>query len=396
MAGCGRSTRSTKRMRWRRRRASDARPGGGGGARRAGWHSDRAEGRDRGRGPAADRVQPDARELRLALRRHRHDPAEERGGRAAGAGSISTSSRWVPRPRIRPSGADPQSLGSRARARRLLRRQCRGGRGRRGGRHAGIGHRRIDPPTRGVVRRGGPEADVRAGLALRPDRVRVVARPDRARSRRCVEDAPSCSSAIAGHDPRDSTSFKARDPGLPRRTPRAAGGPWRLGIPRNISARAWIRKSARRVEPAIDHYRGLGCEIREVSLPHTQYCLDTYYIIATAEAPRTSPVTMAFGTAIARRRRRTRSTCISVPRRGLRPRGEAPDHPRHLRPLQRVLRRLLPARAEGPHPDPAGFSQRLPRGRRAHHADFADAGVQDRGEEPIRSRCTCWTSTRSG
>jgi aspartyl-tRNA(Asn)/glutamyl-tRNA(Gln) amidotransferase subunit A len=38
------------------------------------------------------------------------------------------------------------------------------------------------------------------------------------------------------------------------------------------------------VEQAIAHYRTLGCEIREVSLPHTAYCLDTYYIIATAEA----------------------------------------------------------------------------------------------------------------
>jgi aspartyl-tRNA(Asn)/glutamyl-tRNA(Gln) amidotransferase subunit A len=38
------------------------------------------------------------------------------------------------------------------------------------------------------------------------------------------------------------------------------------------------------VEKAIAFYRSQGCEIREVSLPHTQYCLDTYYIIATAEA----------------------------------------------------------------------------------------------------------------
>jgi aspartyl-tRNA(Asn)/glutamyl-tRNA(Gln) amidotransferase subunit A len=31
-------------------------------------------------------------------------------------------------------------------------------------------------------------------------------------------------------------------------------------------------------------YKAQGCDIREVSLPNTQYCLDTYYIIATAEA----------------------------------------------------------------------------------------------------------------
>src|SRR4029078_3930170 len=38
------------------------------------------------------------------------------------------------------------------------------------------------------------------------------------------------------------------------------------------------------VERAISFYKSQGCEIREVSLPNTQYCLDTYYIIATAEA----------------------------------------------------------------------------------------------------------------
>jgi aspartyl-tRNA(Asn)/glutamyl-tRNA(Gln) amidotransferase subunit A len=38
------------------------------------------------------------------------------------------------------------------------------------------------------------------------------------------------------------------------------------------------------VEATIAFYRQQGCEIKEVSLPHTQYCLDAYYVIATAEA----------------------------------------------------------------------------------------------------------------
>jgi len=37
------------------------------------------------------------------------------------------------------------------------------------------------------------------------------------------------------------------------------------------------------VQAAIDEYRRLGCEIREVSLPHTKYAVGAYYIIATAE-----------------------------------------------------------------------------------------------------------------
>ena len=39
-----------------------------------------------------------------------------------------------------------------------------------------------------------------------------------------------------------------------------------------------------RVQAAIDFYRQQGCEIKEVSLPHTEYVIPTYYVIAPAEA----------------------------------------------------------------------------------------------------------------
>ena len=38
------------------------------------------------------------------------------------------------------------------------------------------------------------------------------------------------------------------------------------------------------VEQAVAFYRDRGCEIHEISLPHTEYAIATYYIIATAEA----------------------------------------------------------------------------------------------------------------
>ena len=100
---------------------------------------------------------------------------------------------------------------------------------------------------------------------------------------RSVEDAAIVLSTIAGHDERDSTSFKTQVPdyraelGLRR-------GPWKLGIPREYFGEGLDPEIGAAVEKAIDFYRAQGCEIREVSLPHTQYCLDTYYIIATAEA----------------------------------------------------------------------------------------------------------------
>ena len=77
-------------------------------------------------------------------------------------------------------GADAQPARRFARARRVEWRIGGGGRGRLRAARARFRHRRIDPSARGVVRRRRDEADVRRGVALRPGRVRVVPRPDRA------------------------------------------------------------------------------------------------------------------------------------------------------------------------------------------------------------------------
>ncbi len=100
---------------------------------------------------------------------------------------------------------------------------------------------------------------------------------------RTVEDAAIVLGAIAGHDERDSTSFRAEIPDY-RAELSARRGPWKLGIPKEYFGAGLDPEIAAAVERAVDFYRSRGCEIREVSLPHTQYCLDTYYIIATAEA----------------------------------------------------------------------------------------------------------------
>ncbi len=100
---------------------------------------------------------------------------------------------------------------------------------------------------------------------------------------RTVEDAAIMLGAIAGHDPLDSTSFKADVPDY-RAEAKRHQGPWRLGIPKEYFGAGLDPEVNAAVERAIAFYRAQGCEIKEVSLPHTQYCLDTYYIIATAEA----------------------------------------------------------------------------------------------------------------
>jgi aspartyl-tRNA(Asn)/glutamyl-tRNA(Gln) amidotransferase subunit A len=82
---------------------------------------------------------------------------------------------------------------------------------------------------------------------------------------------------------RDSTSFKTEIPDYRAALKTEAAAPGNSAFRRNISARGSIPRSLApwsRRSPTTS----LGCEIKEVSLPHTQYCLDTYYIIATAEA----------------------------------------------------------------------------------------------------------------
>ena len=100
---------------------------------------------------------------------------------------------------------------------------------------------------------------------------------------RTVEDAAIVLGAIAGHDERDSTSFQTAIPDY-RAELAARRGPWKLGIPKEYFAEGLDPEIGAAVERTIAFYQAQGCEIREVSLPHTQYCLDTYYIIATAEA----------------------------------------------------------------------------------------------------------------
>jgi aspartyl-tRNA(Asn)/glutamyl-tRNA(Gln) amidotransferase subunit A len=100
---------------------------------------------------------------------------------------------------------------------------------------------------------------------------------------RTVEDAAMVLGAIAGHDERDSTSYRTTVPDY-RAELKSRRGPWKLGIPKEYFGEGLDPEIAAAVEKAIAFYRAQGCEIREVSLPHTQYCLDTYYIVATAEA----------------------------------------------------------------------------------------------------------------
>jgi len=99
---------------------------------------------------------------------------------------------------------------------------------------------------------------------------------------RTVEDAAVLLGAIAGHDPRDSTSFKTEIPDY-RAELKRRKGPWRIGIPKEYFGAGLDPEVAAAVEQAVAFYRKQGCEIKEVSLPHTEHGVGVYYIIATAE-----------------------------------------------------------------------------------------------------------------
>ncbi len=99
---------------------------------------------------------------------------------------------------------------------------------------------------------------------------------------RTVEDVALVLQALAGHDPLDSTSCQTALPDY--RAALDGPAPRRIGIPKEYFGAGLDPEIAAAVEAAVKFYRDRGCEVREVSLPHTRYCLDAYYVIATAEA----------------------------------------------------------------------------------------------------------------
>jgi len=89
--------------------------------------------------------------------------------------------------------------------------------------------------------------------------------------------------AIAGHDPRDSTSVNRPVPSWTASINEPLRG-LKIGVAQEHFAEGLDDDVARAVRSAIDVYRSLGAEIRDVSLPHAKYCIATYYLIACSEA----------------------------------------------------------------------------------------------------------------
>ena len=98
-----------------------------------------------------------------------------------------------------------------------------------------------------------------------------------------VEDAALLLQVMAGKDPRDSTTLDHPVPDYPAALTGDLKGV-RLGLPKEYFIGGIDPQVDAAVRAAVDQYTKLGAEIVEVSLPHTEYAVAVYYIVATAEA----------------------------------------------------------------------------------------------------------------
>ncbi|MGB9712817.1 MAG: Asp-tRNA(Asn)/Glu-tRNA(Gln) amidotransferase subunit GatA [Dissulfurimicrobium sp.] len=98
-----------------------------------------------------------------------------------------------------------------------------------------------------------------------------------------VTDAAILLGAIAGNDPMDSTSSSRDVPDYTAGLGKGISG-YTIGLPREYLVGGLDPDVEAVVRKAIGALEAMGCKMVEVSLPHTEYAIATYYIIATAEA----------------------------------------------------------------------------------------------------------------
>ena len=98
-----------------------------------------------------------------------------------------------------------------------------------------------------------------------------------------VRDAALIMNAIAGYDPQDSTALNEAVPDYTANLGSDLRG-IRMGLPREYMIEGADPEVKAAIDAAVKQMNSLGAEIVDVSLPHTDYAVAVYYILATAEA----------------------------------------------------------------------------------------------------------------
>ena len=180
-------------------------------------------------------------------------------------------------------GPTRNPVGARSHARRIERRIGRGRGPRHGAGGARLRYRRLDPPAGGVLRRGRAQAHLRPGLALRPARLRVVTRSDRALHHDGRRRRPGAGGdrrwRPARRDLRHPSGARLGGRARPAASPACASGS------RAASYRTGVDAAVLQAfEAALAAWRDAGATIVDVELPNAPLAIPVYYLIATAEA----------------------------------------------------------------------------------------------------------------
>ncbi len=98
-----------------------------------------------------------------------------------------------------------------------------------------------------------------------------------------VRDAAILLGAIAGYDPKDSTSANVPVPDYESFLGKDIRG-MKIGKPKEYFTSGWDKEVEKRINESIDRLKSLGAQVIDLSLPHTPYAVNVYYIVAPSEA----------------------------------------------------------------------------------------------------------------
>lgn len=98
-----------------------------------------------------------------------------------------------------------------------------------------------------------------------------------------VKDSAILLQTMSGHDPKDSTSLPNEVPNFVAACGQSVKG-LKIGVPKEYRVDGMPEEIEKAWQQGIEWLKAAGCEIVDITLPHTKYALPAYYIVAPAEA----------------------------------------------------------------------------------------------------------------